>query len=122
MSTLNSRFFWCARIQIRLTRSLNMELISYWVGTISILPDSSLERSRMSFIVVRSILLAFWMLMAFSAISSEMSSLRIISFKPMIVLMGVRISWLMLAKNVSFERAICSTSFFCASADFFSCS
>ena len=73
------------------------------------LPDSSLLMSRMSLMRCRSILLAARILAASSATSSETSSLRIISLRPMIVLMGVRISWLMLEKKrfcASFSAAI----------------
>ena len=66
---------------------------------ISIFPDFSLDRSRMSLINVNSILLAPCMFRAFSAMLSGMFSRRVSSFKPMMVLMGVRISWLMLVKK-----------------------
>ena len=53
----------------------------------------------MSLIRVSSSLLAPWIFLAFSATSSGISPRSVISFNPMIVLMGVRISWLMLEKK-----------------------
>ena len=67
----------------------------------------------MSLMRVSKSLLAPWMFRAFSATSSEMSSRRSISFKPIIVLMGVRISWLMLEKKWFSARFSSSISFFC---------
>ncbi len=67
--------------------------------TISIFPDLILDMSRMSLISESSSLLAPWIFLAFSATSSEVFSRKMISFRPMIVLMGVRISWLMLEKK-----------------------
>ena len=58
MLTFNSRFFSCARIQIIFTRSLNNEPVSYCTGTISILPESILDMSKISLIKAKSILLA----------------------------------------------------------------
>ena len=66
---------------------------------ISIFPDLILEMSRMSLIRVSSSLLAPWMFRAFSATSGGMLPRRVISFRPMMVLIGVRISWLMLEKK-----------------------
>ncbi len=60
-----------------------------------------------------SILLAPWMFRAFSATSSEMSSRRMISLRPIMVLMGVRISWLILEKKLFSARFSSSISFFC---------
>ena len=67
----------------------------------------------MSLISVSSSLLAPWIFLAFSATSSEMSSRRMISFSPMMVLIGVRISWLMLEKKLFSARFSSSISFFC---------
>ena len=67
----------------------------------------------MSLISVSSSLLAPWIFLAFSATSSEISSRRMISLSPMIVLMGVRISWLMLEKKLFSARFSSSISFFC---------
>ena len=71
----------------------------------------------MSLIRCSSILLAAWMFIASSATSSEISSRRIISLRPTIVLIGVRISWLMLEKNwfcalfsLSISRSCCRES------------
>ncbi len=60
-----------------------------------------------------SSLLAPWMFLAFSATSSEVLSRRMISFSPMIVLIGVRISWLMLEKKWFSAWFSSSISFFC---------
>ena len=90
--------------------------------TISIFPDLIFERSKVSLISVSSSLLAPWMLRAFSATSSEMSSRRMISLSPMIVLMGVRISWLMLEKKWFSARLSSSISFFCCWVILFSSS
>ena len=69
--------------------------------------------SSVSLISVSSSLLAPWMFRAFSAISSGMSFRRMSSFSPMMVLMGVRISWLMLEKKLFSARFSSSISFFC---------
>lgn len=81
--------------------------------TISIFFDLILDRSKISLIRVSSILLAFWIFLAFSATSSGISPRRINSFNPIIVLMGVRISWLMLEKKLFSALFNSSISFFC---------
>ena len=79
----------------------------------SIFPDLILEMSKMSLIRVRSSLLAPWMFLAFSATSGGISPRRVISFRPIMVLMGVRISWLMLEKKWFSAWFSSSISFFC---------
>ena len=84
------------------------------------MPFVSLDMSRMSFMRASSMLPAPAMPRASSATSSEISSLRIISSRPIIVFMGVRISWLMLEKKLlwfSFRISIC---FFCSRMTLFS--
>ena len=88
----NSSPFSLALIHIMLTISEKSAPVSYVTFTISILPDLILDRSIMSLMRVSNILLAPWMFLAFSAISSEISPRRIISFNPIMVLIGVRIS------------------------------
>ena len=58
-------------------------------------------------------LLAPWMFRALSATLSGMSSRKMSSLRPMMVLMGVRISWLMLEKKWFSARLSSSISFFC---------
>ena len=62
------------------------------------------------------------MFRAFSATSSEMSPRRMISLRPIMVLMGVRISWLMLEKKWFSARFSSSISFFCCWESSFSSS
>ena len=65
-------------------------------------------------------MLAAWMLGASSATSGDTSSRRIISLRPMMVLMGVRISWLMLEKKRFWASFRAWISWRCRSARLFS--
>ena len=68
------------------------------------LPDSIFEKSRMSLMMDRSASPAWAMPCEYSRISGFSSSRRIISFMPSSALIGVRISWLMFARNALFCR------------------
>ena len=88
----NIRPFASARGWIILTRSLSIDVRSYSAGIISSFPASSFERSRMSFIRSRRVLLARFILCAYDMILSSSHSRSIILFIPMIALIGVLIS------------------------------
>ncbi len=73
-------------------------------------PASSLEKSRMSFRIVSRDWLELWMISAsvrWCAVRSVWASM---SDMPTMPFMGVRISWLILARNSDLERAVCSAT------------
>ena len=71
-------------------------------------PASILERSRMSLINCSSRLLLFFIILIYSCLSASFSVMARISEKPTIELSGVRISWLMFARNADFKRLLSS--------------
>ena len=99
-STLKSSFLSFALIQSMPTISESMSPVRYGSIRSCMLPDWNLLMSRISLMRLRRRLPAALMLTASSMTSSLTSSLKIISLSPMMVLIGVLISWLMLEKNV----------------------
>ena len=78
-------------------------------------PCLILEKSNMSLIRLNSIWLALFIVYACSSIVSSLFSQRIISFMPITVLIGVRISWDMLARNFALDSlATMATCFSCS--------
>ena len=73
---------------------------------ISIFPDSILVKSSTSFTSIRSIFPDVLMFLEYSSMTESLFSLRIISFIPRMELIGVRISWDMLARNFVFASEI----------------
>ena len=71
----------------------------------SIMPDSILERSRISLINRNNNSLLDWMIFIYSFFSSGSSQVTINSEKPTIAFNGVRISWLILARNADLRRS-----------------
>ena len=76
--------------------------------TNSSVPASILERSRISLINCSNRLLLFLIILMYSSLSASFSVMASISEKPTIELRGVRISWLMFAKNADFKRLLSS--------------
>ena len=81
---------------------------------ISILPASIFEKSKISLIKDKSVLLALSMLIAYSRMLSSLLSRSTISFIPIMALIGVRISWDILARKSLFALLACSARFFAA--------
>ena len=112
--TLNFKPFFSARLLITFTRSLIREDRSYCTGMISILPSSTFERSRMSLISESKVFPADMISAAYARIPFSFDSRRIISSIPITALMGVRISWDILARKrlfASFARSAISRCF-----------
>ena len=110
--------FWRARTPSVLTVAPRASLTSNSPGLRSISPASIFEKSRMSLITVRRCSaddVAISRYSRCSGFSSESSTSAVMPRTPFI---GVRISWLMLARNSLFARlAASATSFaFCNSA------
>jgi len=74
-------------------------------------PAWILEKSRMSFITVRSPIAESEMASTYSFCSGYRSVVKSSSVMPITPFMGVRISWLMLAKNSLFARLALSADF-----------
>ena len=72
-------------------------------STRSILPDSILEKSRISLIIDKRVSPADLIFPAYSLIALSGSLISIISFIPIIALIGVLISWLILARKLDFN-------------------
>jgi len=87
------------RILIILITSFMREANWYSVSTISSLPDSILEKSKISFMIAIKLPLACRMLNACSRTRPEICSRSMSSAIPAMAFMGVRISWLILAKK-----------------------
>ena len=97
-------------------RSWNIDMGSYSSSRISSLPDSILEKSRISLIMVSNASPEFLILFRYSRTLGASSSRKTISVMPTIAFMGVRISWDMLDKNSDFAAlAISARSFSCLS-------
>ena len=95
----NSSCFWCARIAKAFMVSRSMESSEKSITSTPILPDSILEKSRISLMIFNSASaddLTRLMYSRCSALSS-VSSAKVVM--PMMPFIGVRISWLMLAKK-----------------------
>ena len=99
---------------IRLFTILAMSLIiesgSYGTSMISIFPDSILEKSRMSLMMVRRFLPEARIWWIKSRAVGDISSRRAISAIPSTAFIGVRISWLMFARKSDLSFALFSTS------------
>ena len=91
-----------------LSTSSTNPLISVNWQCISDLPDSIRDKSRISLISCNSRLLFCWMIPKYSSFSFSSSVKAIISEKPTIAFKGVRISWLILARNTDFIRSASS--------------
>ena len=101
-----------ARMIIIFATSCIILLKSYSTGIISIFPDSIFEKSSISFIKVSNVCPAFWMLKAYSRMFSSLLSRNIMASMPRTALIGVLISWDMLAKNRPFVSLDISASCF----------
>ena len=123
MSTITSsfRFLSKARCAAIFARSWIRLLISYSTGTISILPDSILEKSKISLISESSVCPAIWISIAYSLIFCSLDSRRIISSMPRTALIGVRISCDICARNLPLASFAASASWRAASASCFAC-
>ena len=84
------------------TKSLIKLLNSYSPGMISIFPDSIFEKSKILLTRKSNVLLASLILEAYSISVGSSYSLNIISFIPNTTLIGVLISWDILATNSDF--------------------
>ena len=93
------------------TSSISPVISTNW-KFISDFPDSMRERSRMSFMSCNNRLLFFWMMFRYSAFSTSSSVKAMISENPTIAFKGVRISWLILARNTDFMRSASSARCF----------
>ena len=78
------------------------------ISSRAILPASIFEKSRMSLIIPSNVSADVWMVSilsncsSFKSVSANREAIPITPFK------GVRISWLIDAKNCDFDRAACS--------------
>ena len=90
------------RVIIIFDTSLIMDIGSYSTSLISIMPDSILEKSRISLIIVRSVCPDDLICPIYSLAAGVRSSLSAISAIPITAFMGVRISWLIFAKKSDF--------------------
>ena len=85
----------------------------------SMLPASIFDMSRMSFMSCNNCPLFDWIIREYSSCSSFVSAPHNSSENPTMALSGVRISWLMLARNADL-RLFSSSAFFLASVSTFS--
>ena len=103
-----------------LTTSFITEAKLYSTGISSILPDSILEKSSMSFMIDRSVLPALWMSSAYFLIGSPGDVRRIISSIPIIAFIGVLISWDIFARKSLFALFEAFAASFSSSSIFLS--
>ena len=94
-----------ARLRTRLS-------VLYLTGTISILPSSILEKSRMELISESRVLLAESILDEYSKVLSSPEVRRIISFIPIMAFIGVRISWDISARKLLLALLAASAAVF----------
>ena len=93
-----------ARNDIARTISSIISLTSTGASTNSIVPVSIFDRSRISLINWRSKSLLFSMIWMYSSFSLSSSTVASSFEKPTIAFSGVRISWLILARNTDLRR------------------
>ena len=89
--------------QSELSSSLITLFNSKSVSMNSIVPASIFDKSRMSLMSCSSKVLLFSMMLTYSCFSSSSSVEANIPENPTMALSGVRISWLMLARNADFS-------------------
>ncbi len=92
--------------------SLITDMGSYSTSLMSILPDSILEKSRISLIMVSSVCPEDLICPIYSLAAGVSSSLSAISAIPITAFMGVRISWLIFARKSDFMLELLLSSMF----------
>ena len=100
------------RVMMALTTSLTRVTGWYSVLCILMVPDSILEKSSMSLIMVRSVCPEDLIWLIYSLAAGGSGSRIAISDMPIIAFIGVRISWLILARKSDFDCVACSSSIF----------